>query len=67
MSRDKGKRYRVVGPNRVAGHLPGETYKADYSAEHEQYLITAGHVEIVDAKADDNNPPVEGDNPARGG
>ena len=53
--------YRVVGGHVVDGHPPGDTYKADYSAEHEQYLITAGHVEIVDTQATDN-PPAEGDN-----
>ena len=57
------KSYRVVGPRKVDGRLPGETYEADYSAEHEQYLITAGHVELVDAPAADN-PPDEGDSTA---
>lgn len=47
MPRLKAHKYRVVGQNAVAGHAPGATFTAAYSAEHEQYLITAGHVERV--------------------
>jgi hypothetical protein len=57
----KSKRYRVIGRHAVDGHLPGDTYSAAYSDEHEMYLIQAGHVEPVGAKATDN-PPDEGDN-----
>ena len=59
------KRYRVVGGHPVDGHPPGDTYEADYSAEHEQYLITAGHIELdYTVEGDDqatDNPPGEGD------
>ena len=49
--------YRVVGPNRFDGHDPGSTYKANYSPEHEQYAITAGHIEIVAENTGDLSEP----------
>lgn len=42
-----GKSYRVSGPHRVHGHDPGETFKARFSREHEQYLIRAGHIALA--------------------
>jgi hypothetical protein len=51
MSKPKRKTYRVTGPHAVDGNAPGTEYQAAYSAAHEQYLITAGHVEIVDVTA----------------
>lgn len=39
--------FRVVGNHPVDGHQPGATFQAAYSKQHRQYLITAGHVELV--------------------
>lgn len=56
------KTYRVVGDREVAGHTPGETFTANYSAEHEQYLIQAGHVEITQPEATANGDDTVNDN-----
>lgn len=44
------KRYRVSGTQRVAGHEPGDEFTASYSEEHELYLLTGGHLQLVKAK-----------------
>lgn len=45
------KTYLVSGPHAIDGTPSGATFTADYSPEHEAYLVTAGHVQIVDSEA----------------
>lgn len=44
--------YTVVGPRKVLGHEPGETFTATLDPSQEQRLIAAGHLAV---KA--GNPP----------
>jgi hypothetical protein len=36
--------YQVIGPCRVHGHAPGETFTADLKPEAEALLIESGHI-----------------------
>jgi hypothetical protein len=41
------KTYRVIGPNRVHGTPPGDTFTLVLGSGQEAFLIDGGHVEIV--------------------
>lgn len=36
--------YKVIGPCKVHGHAPGETFTADLNPEAEALLIESGHI-----------------------
>lgn len=41
------KKYRVVGPRRILGNLPGKVFEAKIPKAQEQRLIKAGHLVVT--------------------
>lgn len=41
------KRYRVTGTQPVDGHKPGDEFNAVVPAARERYLLTGGHLTLV--------------------